>query len=113
MIPLRADYGVVLAPDAASTLRHANDAPEGVATMLKVVHRRRGQLCGQPWGGRPSREHRRAADWIAELLSMRKLMIIKDLHHRRAALRDISPHQANNGAAVELSRRASRGFADE
>lgn len=113
MIPLRADYGVVPALDAAATLRYANDAPKVAATMRKVVHRRRGQLCGQPWCGRPSREHRRAADCIAELLSIKKLMIIKDLHHRRAALQGISPRQANNGAAVELWHRASRGFADE
>jgi hypothetical protein len=40
-------------------------------------------------------------------------MFINDLHHRLAALRAISLRQPNNGAAVELWHRASRGFADE
>jgi hypothetical protein len=88
-------------------------SPTALPKALKVVHRNRGQLCGQPWGDHPSDQHRRAADWIAELLGRKKMMIINDLHHRPAALRAISPRQANNGAAVELWCRAGYGFADE
>ncbi len=38
---------------------------------------------------------------------------INNLHRRCAALQGISPFRASIGAAVELSARASLGFADE
>jgi hypothetical protein len=79
----------------------------------KVVHRTRGQLCGQPWLRGPWRQHRRRQDRIAELLSRIKLFVFKYLHRRSAALRPVLPRQPSIGAAVELSARAGHGFADE
>jgi hypothetical protein len=46
-------------------------------------------------------------------LSRIKVFEINSLHHTRAALRGISPRRTSIGAAVELSGRASAGFADE
>ena len=113
MIPLRADYGVAPGPAAALMFRLANGAPRTVEPARRVVHRTRGQLCGQPRLRGPWRQHRRSLDWIAELLSRIKLFVFKYLHRRCAALRPVSPRQPSIGAAVELSARAGHGFADE
>jgi hypothetical protein len=56
-------------------------------------------------------EHRRASDWIAELLSRKKVFVINSLLYRRAACGGQSPRRASNGAAVELSGRTGLGFA--
>ena len=79
----------------------------------KLVHQRRGQLCGQLAFVAAADQQRRALDCIAELLSRIKVFEINDLHRRGAGLRGISRRRASIGAAVELSARASLGFADE
>jgi hypothetical protein len=76
------------------------------------IHRRRGQLCGQPGGAASLRQQRRAADWIAEELSSKKTFWINHLLRRCRTGKGISPCRPNTGAAVELSTRAGLMFAD-
>jgi hypothetical protein len=87
--------------------------PNALPKDRKTVHQRRGQLCGQLGFAAPADEQRRGVDWSAELLSRIKVFEINGLHCRGAGLRGISRRRASIGAAVELSPRASLGFADE
>jgi hypothetical protein len=77
----------------------------------RIIHRNRGQLCGQPCGPRPRTQHWRAADWIAEVLSTNKPFDINELRRTSTLRGGIYPGSANTGAAVQLSGRASLGFA--
>jgi hypothetical protein len=81
--------------------------------MVDVVHRSRGQLCGQPGGAAALRQHWRDADPVAEELSRKNLFRINDLLRRHATCAGILVDRASNGAAVELSGRPGAGFADD
>jgi hypothetical protein len=108
---LRADYGVTL----ASLSRRCRDfvpMPSIGLRRPRFIHRSRGQLCGQPGGAAPALQRRCHVDQIAEELSMKIPFRIKHLLHRPAVRRGVLPVSASAGAAVELSGRASHGFAD-
>jgi hypothetical protein len=108
----RADYGVRL---ALLSRRCCDFVPRrtGCRAGPIFIHRNRGQLCGQPGFAAARLQHRRDARQIAEELSREKPFHINDLLHPRAACEGISVVSASIGAAVELSGRSSRGFADD
>jgi hypothetical protein len=60
----------------------------------------------------PQRQQRRAADRAAEELSNKNSFWINDLLRHCRTGKGISTFRPSNGAAVELSGRASLGFAD-
>jgi hypothetical protein len=98
---------------SATNLWHAGSNSQDRQKVERVVHQRRGQLCGQPPFAAAANEDRRASRRIAESLSNIKVFQINHLHHRGAAFRGISPRRASIGAAVELSARAGPRSADE
>ncbi|MDQ2736883.1 MAG: hypothetical protein M3Y55_18265 [Pseudomonadota bacterium] len=109
----RADYGVRIVPPFRARLRLRAARRATSKSGIDVVHRSRGQLCGQPGGGAALRQRRRDADQIAEELSRKKLFHINDLVRRPAVCTGILRQEASNGAPVELSGRACAGFADD